>query len=66
MLLSMISLLVLVLVLLLRIRGSFIALLGHLANVLSLPTLHHSRLPYVTNARSPMRSRRMNQYQCRI
>ena len=66
MLLCMISLFVLVLVLRLGIRGSFVALLGHLANVLSLPTLHRSRLPYVTNARSPMRSRRMNQYQCRI
>ena len=69
MLLCMISLLlvfVLVLVLLLRIRGSFVALLGYLAYVLSLPTLHRRRLPYVTNARSPMRSKRMNQYQWRI
>lgn len=65
---SMISLLLLVLVLVLRlgVRGSFVALLGHLANVLALPTLHRRRLPYVTNARSPMRSRRMNQYQWRI
>lgn len=48
---------------LLRIRGSLISLLANLADVLALPTLHRSRLSYVTNALSPIRRSRMNQYQ---